>query len=130
MANHHGVKGIVYAGGMAIAEVTAWSYTGQVTLEPTTKLGDAPNPPVTYNAEGPIDGNGSLTANYDPADATQNTLREGATVTLILYPTGTAGTKQFSGSVQIESFAIQGSNTSIVTASVNFRGRLTEEAVP
>ena len=128
MATHHGDEGSVYSDTTAVAEVTDFNYNETIALAEDSCKGDTNK---SYQT-GRKDGSGTVKAWWDPSDTDgQVTLRAGDTVTLHLYPEGkTATYTDLNGSVIIESIDISSPNEGICEASFNFRGVLTEGAVP
>ena len=129
MTAHVGKSGAVYSGANAVAEVLTWSIDVTANTVSDTAMGDDwETHQVTTKSW-----SGSLECNWDPSDSTgQDTLSEGAEVTLNLYPTGnTSSNTQFSGTAIVTGVSRNGSTTEIVKLSVSFQGTgaLTESVV-
>lgn len=128
MATTHGNSGAVYSGANAIAEVTGWSYSSTTDFADDTAIGDTAR---SYLASGIVDGSGSVNCHWDTTDTTgQETLTEGASVTLHIYPGGnTSGLTEYTGTVQIESIERAGEIGGVVSAAFTFKGVLTAATV-
>lgn len=128
MATTHGNTGAVYSGANAVAEVTGWSYSTTTDLADDTAIGDSAR---SYVASGIVDGSGTINCHWDATDTNgQETLTEGSTVTLHIYPEGNTSTNtEYEGDVIIESIERSGDIGSIVSASFSFKGVLTQDTV-
>jgi len=125
MATHAGNEGIVKISTVTVAEVTLWEYNESANLVEDSELVDTNK---TYKA-GQKDGGGTVECHWDPSDTTgQNTLRAGASIALVLYPTGVGVGKKWSGTVPIDTMKINGSRDGLVEATFTFKGVLAETA--
>ena len=119
MATHHGKEGVVTAGGTAIGEITGFTLetTGDVVED--TALSDATKSFVA----GRTSFSGTLEMHYDEADAQQETLTAGSSISFVLLPEGnTSGDQSFSGSGIVTGMSINNTMDGIVARSVTFQG--------
>ena len=119
MATHHGKEGVVTAGGTAIGELTGFTIetTGDVVED--TQLSDS----TKSFLAGRTSFSGTLEMNYDEADAQQETLTAGSSITFVLLPEGnTSGDQSFSGSGIVTGMSINNTMDGIVSRSVTFQG--------
>lgn len=119
MATHHGKEGVVTAGGTAIGELTGFTLetTGDVVED--TELSDA----TKSFLAGRTSFSGSLEMNYDEADAQQETLTVGSTISFVLLPEGNdSGDQSFTGSGIITGMSITNGMDAVVSRSVTFQG--------
>jgi hypothetical protein len=127
MANYHGKNGLVYKGAVKVAEVTSFDYDVDARAVEDTECGDTG---ATY-AAGIPDGTGRISCMWDHTDTTaQKLLRQGSSLTITLYPTGTtAGNVQLSGTVLFTRHRITQSLTDMVRAEFEFKGVLAETVI-
>jgi hypothetical protein len=120
MGTHHGKSGVVMVGTDVVAEVTAFDLSDDTELVEDTVMGDSYK---TYK-EGHKSWSGSLSCFWDETDSTgQEALASGGTVTLKLYPEGSAtGAKYYYGSVLIQKMSIAVPKDGIVTREFSFQG--------
>lgn len=120
MATNIGKDGAVYSGSNAVAEIKDWSLETTSETVDTTVMGDDW---MTHTAT-QKSWTASFTANWDPSDTTgQQTLTEGASVTLKLYPTGnTSSNIEWSGTATITSVSKTASFDGMVEASFSAQG--------
>jgi hypothetical protein len=119
MATHHGKEGVVTAGGTAIGELTGFTIetTGDVVED--TQLSDS----AKSFLAGRTSFSGSLEMHYDEADAQQETLTAGSSISFVLLPEGnTSGDQSFTGSGIITGMSISNAMDGIVSRSVTFQG--------
>ena len=119
MATHHGKEGVVTVGGTAVGELTGFTLetTGDVVED--TELSDA----TKSFLAGRTSFSGSLEMNYDEADAQQETLTVGSTISFVLLPEGNAsGDQSFTGSGIITGMSITNGMDAVVSRSVTFQG--------
>jgi hypothetical protein len=119
MATHHGKEGVVTAGGTAIGELTGFTIetTGDVVED--TQLSDSEK---SFLA-GRTSFSGTLEMHYDEADAQQETLTAGSSISFVLLPEGnTSGDQSFTGSGIITGMSISNAMDGIVSRSVTFQG--------
>ena len=119
MATHHGKEGVVTVGGTAVGELTGFTLetTGDVVED--TELSDA----TKSFLAGRTSFSGSLEMNYDEADAQQETLTVGSSISFVLLPEGnTAGDQSFTGSGIITGMSITNGMDAVVSRSVTFQG--------
>jgi hypothetical protein len=131
MGTHHGKDGVVKVGANAVAEVDNWSVTESAEVAEDTAMGDTWRSHIagkTINSW-----QGSLTCHWDETDTQgQQALGVGASVTLGLYPEGTAsGATYKSGLATITSVGLTVTKDGVTQRSFNFQGNgaLTEQAV-
>ena len=129
MATNIGKDGAVYSGSNAVAEIRDWSLETTSEVADDTVMGDTW---MTHTAT-QKSWTASFTAFWDPTDTTgQQTLTEGASVTLKLYPTGNnPGDYEWSGTATITSVSKSASFDGFVEASFSAQGSgaLTEGTV-
>jgi len=120
MATNIGKDGAVYSGSNAVAEIKDWSLETTSETVDTTVMGDDW---MTHTAT-QKSWTASFTANWDPSDTNgQQTLTEGASVTLKLYPTGnTSSNIEWSGTATITSVSKTASFDGMVEASFSAQG--------
>ena len=119
MATHHGKEGVVTAGGTAIGELTGFTIetTGDVVED--TQLSDATKSFVA----GRTSFSGTLEMHYDEADAQQETLTAGSSISFVLLPEGnTTGDQSFTGTGLVTGMSINNTMDGIVSRSVTFQG--------
>ena len=119
MATHHGKEGVVTAGGTAIGEITGFTLetTGDVVED--TALSDATKSFVA----GRTSFSGTLEMHFDEADAQQETLTAGSSISFVLLPEGNdTGDQSFTGTGIVTGMSINNSMDAIVSRSVTFQG--------
>ena len=119
MATHHGKEGVVTAGGTAIGELTGFTIetTGDVVED--TQLSDATKSFVA----GRTSFSGTLEMHFDEADAQQETLTAGSSISFVLLPEGnTSGDQSFSGTGLVTGMSINNTMDGIVSRSGTFQG--------
>ena len=117
MATHHGKEGVVTAGGTAIGEITGFTLetTGDVVED--TALTDSAKSFVS----GRTSFSGTLEMHYDEADAQQETLTAGSSISFVLLPEGNdSGDQSFSGTGIVTGMSINNTMDGIVARSVTF----------
>ncbi|MEL0176782.1 MAG: hypothetical protein VW810_00595 [Pelagibacteraceae bacterium] len=119
MATHHGKEGVVTAGGTAIGEVTGFTLETTADVVEDTALTDAAK---TFVA-GRTSFSGTIDMHYDEADAQQETLTAGSSISFVVLPEGNdTGDQSFSGSGIITGMSVSNGMDSIVGRSVTFQG--------
>ena len=119
MATHHGKEGVVTAGGTAVGELTSFTIetTGDVVED--TQLSDSAK---TFLA-GRTSFSGTLEMNYDEADAQQETLTAGSSISFVLLPEGnSSGDQSFTGTGIVTGMSINNAMDAVVSRSVTFQG--------
>lgn len=119
MATHHGKEGVVTAGGTAVGELTSFTIetTGDVVED--TQLSDS----TKSFLAGRTSFSGTLEMNYDEADAQQETLTAGSSISFVLLPEGnTSGDQSFTGTGIVTGMSINNAMDAIVSRSVTFQG--------
>ena len=119
MATHHGKEGVVTAGGTAIGELTGFTIetTGDVVED--TQLSDSEK---SFLA-GRTSFSGTLEMHYDEADAQQETLTAGSSISFVLLPEGNdSGDQSFTGTGIVTGMSINNAMDGIVSRSVTFQG--------
>ena len=119
MATHHGKEGVVTAGGTAIGEITGFTLetTGDVVED--TALTDSAKSFVS----GRTSFSGTLEMHYDEADAQQETLTAGSSISFVLLPEGNdTGDQSFTGTGIVTGMCINNTMDGIVARSVTFQG--------
>jgi len=125
MAIKKGNDGVVMVGGVAVAEVTAWSYDEAVGIvQKPVAMGDVE---AEYISDGVKTGTGSIEVTYDPADVPQAALLSGASIVLVVHESGTAvGGVHHTGTVVIGSVGMAGGASDLLKRSISFSGVLIE----
>jgi hypothetical protein len=119
MATHHGKEGVVTAGGTAIGEVTGFTLETTADVVEDTALSDAAK---TFLA-GRTSFSGTIDMHYDEADAQQETLTAGSSISFVVLPEGNdSGDQSFTGSGIITGMSVSNGMDSIVGRSVTFQG--------
>ena len=119
MATHHGKEGVVTAGGTAIGEVTGFTLETTADVVEDTALSDAAK---TFLA-GRTSFSGTIDMHYDEADAQQETLTAGSSISFVVLPEGNdSGDQSFTGSGIITGMSVSNGMDSIVSRSVTFQG--------
>ena len=119
MATHHGKEGVVTAGGTAIGEVTGFTLETTADVVEDTALTDAAK---TFVA-GRTSFSGTIDMHYDEADAQQETLTAGSSISFVVLPEGNdSGDQSFTGSGIITGMSVSNGMDSIVSRSVTFQG--------
>lgn len=119
MATHHGKEGVVTAGGTAIGEVTGFTLETTADVVEDTALTDAAK---TFVA-GRTSFSGTIDMHYDEADAQQETLTAGSSISFVVLPEGNdTGDQSFAGSGIITGMSVSNGMDSIVSRSVTFQG--------
>lgn len=120
MATNIGKDGAVYSGSNAVAEIRDWSLETTSEVADDTVMGDSW---MTHTAT-QKSWTASFTAFWDPTDTNgQQTLTEGSSITLKLYPTGNnSGDYEWSGTATITSVSKSASFDGFVEASFSAQG--------
>lgn len=120
MATNIGKDGAVYSGSNAVAEIKEWSLETTSEVADDTVMGDSW---MTHTAT-QKSWTASFSAFWDPTNTTgQQTLTEGASITLKLYPTGNnSGDYEWSGTATITSVSKTASFDGFVEASFSAQG--------
>jgi hypothetical protein len=120
MATNIGKDGAVYSGSNAVAEIKEWSLETTSEVADDTVMGDSW---MTHTAT-QKSWTASFTAFWDPTNTTgQQTLTEGASITLNLYPTGNnSGDYEWTGTATITSVSKSASFDGFVEASFSAQG--------
>ena len=120
MATNIGKDGAVYSGSIAVAEIKEWSLETTSEVADDTVMGDSW---MTHTAT-QKSWTASFSAFWDPTNTTgQQTLTEGASITLKLYPTGNnSGDYEWSGTATITSVSKTASFDGFVEASFSAQG--------
>jgi len=119
MATHHGKEGVVTAGGNPVGELTSFTIetTGDVVED--TQLSDS----TKSFLAGRTSFSGTLEMNYDEADAQQETLTAGSSISFVLLPEGnTSGDQSFTGTGIVTGMSINNAMDAVVSRSVTFQG--------
>mgnify|MGYP001340039221 FL=1 len=120
MAVHKGSEGVVKVGSNTVAEVTAFSFDETVdTIESTALSNSARSYVADY-----VGFTGTVDCQWDETDTSgQGAMTVGSTVTLNLYPEGSASSATYyTGSAIITSISRANAMGSIVTANFSFTG--------
>ena len=120
MATNIGKDGAVYSGSNAVVEIKEWSLETTSEVADDTVMGDEW---MTHTAT-QKSWTASFTAFWDPTNTTgQQTLTEGASISLKLYPTGNnSGDYEWSGTATITSVSKTASFDGFVEASFSAQG--------
>jgi len=129
MATSIGKDGAVYVGANAVAEIRDWSLEITSEVVNDTVMGDT----WMTNKATQKSWTASFNAYWDPSDTNgQETLVEGAEITLNLYPTGNSSSNYYwAGSAIVNSVSKSGSFDGLIEASfsVTGNGTLTQDTV-
>jgi hypothetical protein len=120
MAVHKGSEGVVKVGSNTVAEVTAFSFDETAdTIESTALSNSARSYVADY-----VGFTGTVDCQWDETDTSgQGAMTVGSTVTLNLYPEGSASSATYyTGSAIITSISRANAMGSIVTANFSFTG--------
>lgn len=85
MSVHHGKDGVVKVGSNVIASTNSWTLSLKADTADKSAIGDS----WKSHTVGLLSGDGKVSCYLDPADASQESLTIGASVTLNLYEQGT-----------------------------------------
>ena len=119
MANHKGSEGTVHIGTDAIAEIKSYSVNESMNVIDDSNIGDDAK---TY-ISGSTEWDGSCDVFFDETDTAQIALTSGASVTLKVYPEGTASTaKYWTGTALVTGISRSASIDGMVDASFSFKG--------
>ena len=119
MANHKGSEGTVHIGTDAIAEIKSYSVNETMNVIEDTNIGDSAK---TFQT-GSTEWDGSCDCYFDETDTAQIALTSGASVTLKVYPEGTASTaKYWTGTALVTGISRTASVDGMVDASFSFKG--------
>ena len=119
MATHHGKEGVVTAGGTAVGELTGFTLetTGDVVED--TSLTDS----AKSFLSGRTSFSGTLEMHYDEADAQQETLTAGSSISFVLLPEGNdSGDQSFTGTGIVTGMSVNNAMDSVVSRTVTFQG--------
>jgi hypothetical protein len=119
MATHHGKEGVVTAGGTAVGELTGFTLetTGDVVED--TALTDS----TKSFLAGRTSFSGTLEMHYDEADAQQETLTAGSSISFVLLPEGNdTGDQSFTGTGLVTGMSVNNSMDAVVSRTVTFQG--------
>ncbi len=127
MATYHGNEGEIHIGANVVAEVKSFQHTNSVDLADDSAAGDD----YRTRKAGKKDGQGQLECHWDPTDANgQVALVEGAVLSVILYPSGTAsGHGKLSGSIIVETVQVTMEQDDICGRAVTYKNYLTPALV-
>lgn len=129
MAVHAGQEGTAKVGANTISELRAWQFTETAETSDTSTLGTT----ARTHIKTVTTWEGSFTTNWDETDATgQGAMSIGASLTLNMYPEGSAGSSTFyTGTATITGIDRNADNDSVVNATYSFQGdgALTESTV-
>lgn len=118
MATTHGNDGAVYSGATQIASVVSFTLERGVQTASGNAMGDS----AEKNINGIETYSGTVECLYDPADAGQITLTDGAQVSLVFYPSGnSAGLPEITVPALIETNSITTSMDDMVKATFSFK---------
>ncbi len=121
MATHHGKHGVVMEGAVPIAEVKKFSIKSSAKTAEDTAMGDDFETHIA--GETIRNWSGSLGCNFDQANAGQAALVPGASVTLKLYPEGSAaGANYLTGLATITEDDVDAEMASAVQRAFSFQG--------
>ena len=119
MASHKGSEGTVHIGTDAIAEIKSYSVNESMNVIEDTNIGDDAK---TFQV-GSTEWDGSCDCYFDETDTAQIALTSGASVTLKVYPEGTASTaKYWTGTALVTGISRSASVDGMVDASFSFKG--------
>jgi len=129
MANHKGSEGVVKIGANTIAEIRDWSISESAEIIDDTTMGDS----ARTKKVGLTSASGSMTCYWDETDTNgQEAMTIGASVTLNLYPEGSANASTYAtGTVLITEVGVTATAEGMVerTFSYEANGAITWGAV-
>ena len=120
MTVHKGSEGTVSVGSNTVAEITGFSFDETADTIETTALSNSAR---SYVADY-VTFSGTVDCMWDETDTSgQGAMSVGSTVTLNLYPEGSASSSTYyTGSACITSISRANAMGSVVTASFSFQG--------
>ena len=120
MAVHKGSEGTVKVGSNTVAEITGFSFDETADTIETTALSNTARSYVSDY----VTFSGTVDCMWDETDTSgQGAMTVGSTVTLNLYPEGSASSSTYyTGSAVITSISRANAMGSVVTASFSFQG--------
>lgn len=120
MANHKGSEGTVAVGANTVAELTSWSLEESAATIDDSTLADT----VTTMQVGRTSWTGGAECFWDETDTNgQEALTIGASVTLNMYPEGSASTDRYAtGTAIVTGISMGASIDGMVTRSFTFQG--------
>lgn len=119
MTSYVGYSGTVTVGGTAVGEVKSYSFTSSSDMLEDTALGDTAH---TYKA-GLTNWTATITANFDPDDAVQDAMINGASAACIFLPEGnTSGDVSYTANGIISEYTMTVNTTDIVEITFNVQG--------
>ena len=120
MAVHKGSEGTVSVGSNTVAEITGFSFDETADTIETTALSNTARSYVSDY----VTFSGTVDCMWDETDTSgQGAMTVGSTVTLNLYPAGSASSSTYyTGSAVITSISRANAMGSVVTASFSFQG--------
>ena len=119
MAIHKGSEGVVKVGANTVAEVRSYSIDEAADTIESTSMGDAAK---TFESS-LTSFSGSVECFWDEADTAQVAMSIGSSITLNLYPEGSAsGDTYMTGTAIITGKTVSGSHDGLVEASISFQG--------
>ncbi len=130
MTTYHGKTGVVKSGANVVSQTTKFTLNTKASTQDTTVQGSA----WEAHMIGVNSWSGQIDCLFDATDTTgQETLIEGASITVNLYPYGVVtGSKYFTGTATIESLGLDSMKEGIVTRNFQFKGNgiLTRSTAP
>lgn len=119
MAAYSGHEGLIEIGGVAIGELKSFSVKDSIeTFNPRAKRDLYRRTGTTIKMW-----DGSITCNFDVADATQELLVVGAALDLTLFPTGDdEGRSVLTGNAIITEVSLDSPENDVVSKQVTFMG--------
>jgi predicted secreted protein len=120
MGTHHGNGGVVKVGSNTVAEVKEWQVSTKTETVDDSSMGDA----WETHLVGKKSWTASANCHWDETDTNgQEALTDGASVTLNLYPEGTAtGAKYLTGTATVEAIEIGVPQDGVVSRNFQFKG--------
>ena len=120
MATHKGSEGLVKVGSNTVAEVTGFSFDETADTIETTALSNSARSYVSDL----VTFSGSIDCFWDETDSSgQGALSVGSSVTLNLYPEGSASADTYyTGTAIVTAISRANAIGSMVTASISFQG--------
>jgi hypothetical protein len=119
MANHRGSDGTVHVGTDAVAEIRSWSLESTADTIEDSVMGDSAR---TYQV-GLASWSASVDCYWDDDDTAQTALTAGASVSLTLYPEGTAaGGTKYTGTALVTSVSTSSSFDGMLEVSFSATG--------
>jgi hypothetical protein len=120
MATHHGKEGVVKIGANSVGEVVDFNVDENAAVVDDSAKGDD----WDTHLAGRNSWSGSITCHWDPADTNgQEALTVGASVSLVLYPSGSgSGDAKLTGTATVTRRGASSPLEDVVSQTFDFQG--------